>query len=61
MILRLELLGFIMFNFICVLNPFQEKSLFHGYVWTDSKVLLTRTEAFNKEFQTFFQNRIVEI
>ena len=30
-------------------------------VWTDSKVLLTRTEAFNKEFHTFFQNRIVEI
>ena len=42
---------------------FKEKSLFHVYLyeWNDSQVSLAWIKPLHKEFQRFFQNRVVEI
>ena len=61
---RLKLLGNLISPrlILIVLNAFQEEIIISClYVWTDSKVSLAWIKALHKEFQTFVQNRVVEI
>ena len=61
---RLELLGNLILSrlILTVLNTFQGEILISRlYAWTDSQVSLAWIKALHKEFQTFVQNRVVEI
>ena len=61
---RLKLLGNLISTrlILIVLNAFQEEIIISClYAWTDSKVSLAWIKALHKEFQTFVQNRVVEI
>ena len=61
---RLELLGNLILSrlILTVLNTFQGEILIsYLYAWTDSQVSLAWIKALHKEFQTFVQNRVVEI
>ena len=61
---RLKLLGNLISPrlILIVLNAFQEEIIISClYAWTDSKVSLAWIKALHKEFQTFVQNRVVEI
>ena len=61
---RLELLGNLILSHLTlnVLNAFQGEIIISCLIaWTDSKVLLAWIEVSEKEFQTFVQNRVVEI
>ena len=61
---RLELLGNLILSrlILTVLNAFQGEFLISClYGWTDSQVSLAWIKALHKEFQTFVQNRVVEI
>ena len=47
---------------LIALNAFQGEIILSClYAWTDSKVSLAWIKALNKEFQTFVQNRVVDI
>ena len=61
---RLELLGNLILSrlILTVLNTFQGEIVISClYAWTDSQVSLAWIKALHKEFQTFVQNRVVEI
>ena len=61
---RLELLGNLILSrlILTVLNTFQGEIFISClYAWTDSQVSLAWIKALHKEFQTFVQNRVVEI
>ena len=61
---RLKLLGNLISPrlILIVLNAFQEEIIISClYAWTDSKASLAWIKALHKEFQTFVQNRVVEI
>ena len=61
---RLELLGNLILSrlILTVLNAFQGEIIISCLnAWTDSKVSLAWIKALEKEFQTFVQNRVVEI
>ena len=61
---RLELLGNLILPrlIMTVFNAFEGEIIISClYVWTDSQVLLAWIKALHKEFQTFVQNRVVEI
>ena len=61
---RLELLGNLILSRLIwtVLNAFQGEIFISCLqAWTDSKVLLTWIKFLHKEFETFVQNRVVEI
>ena len=61
---RLELLGNLILSrlILTVLNAFQGEIIISClYKWNDSQVSLAWIKALHKEFQRFFQNRVVEI
>ena len=61
---HLELLGNLILSrlILTVLNAFQGEIIISClYAWTDSRVTLAWIKALRKEFQTFVQNRDVEM